>query len=69
MKNIMIKLKKKYAKSNIVFETNKEMSDDGWFIDVKKVNKKKTEICSTIIKKDLDLWVNSYLNKGWIILK
>jgi hypothetical protein len=36
---MLITLKKKYAKSNIVFETNTDMSDDGWFIDIKKINK------------------------------
>jgi hypothetical protein len=66
---MLITLKKKYAKSNIVFETNTEMSDDGWFIDIKKINKKKSEICSTIIKKDVNLWLNSYTTKGWEIIE
>ena len=62
----LFRLKKKYAKTNIVFEEN-EMDEDGWFIDINSVDKHgKIKNCITIIRSDLDSRLNSYINDGWV---
>jgi hypothetical protein len=63
------RLEKKRARTSIIFDENLEMDSDGWFVDIKKVNKKDDKLKSlkTIIKKDIDTWLNSYISDGWYI--
>lgn len=66
---ILYELKKKYAKSTITFEEDLNMDSDGWFINIK--NKTKNGILkrnSLIIRKDIETWLNKYLNDGWEIV-
>lgn len=69
---ILIELDKKRAISKIIFEENIKMDNtDKWFIDVKKVKKKTDKLMSvsTILRKDIDTWVNIYQKEGWEIVK
>ena len=60
-----IKLIKPRAKTEIIFKPDKE---DEWFVYIihaeKKSGKKRS---SMIIKKDMDSFLQVYLNDGWII--
>lgn len=68
---ILFKLKKKYAKTYIIFQENLEMDpEDKWFIDVNNVNKAgEIKNSSTIIRKDMQNWLNGYLRNGWEIFE
>jgi len=57
-------LKKKRAHYTIAFITD---SNDDWFVHVSKFKKesKTPDKKSTIIRKDLDTWLNYYLSTGW----
>ena len=64
---ILFKLKKKYARGNIIFVENTDMDpDDKWFIDIRRVNGKGEKTLSTIIRKDIDTWKSYYISQGWI---
>jgi len=67
---MIFKLKKKHAKTNIIFVENLEMDpDDKWFIDINSVNKSgDIKNTVTIIKPDLTKWLNGYLREGWTII-
>ena len=60
-----LKLTKPRARIEIFFKPDK---DDDWFVYIiqteKKSRKKRT---SMIIKKDMDMFLQHYLNEGWII--
>jgi len=66
---VLYKLNKKWAKTNVIFEENLKMDPvDKWFIDVKGINKLNiVKSIHTILKKDIDNWLNIYLNDGWKI--
>ncbi len=60
-----LKLTKPRARTEIFFKPDK---DDEWFVYIihkeKKSGKKKS---SMIIQKDMDMFLQHYLNEGWII--
>jgi len=68
---MIFKLKKKYAKTNIVFVENLEMDPvDKHFIDIQSINKSgdiKNTI--TILRPDMNSWLDSYLREGWEIIE
>lgn len=69
---ILIELNKKRAISKIIFEENIKMdNNDKWFIDVKKIKNKTGKLMSisTILRKDIDTWINIYKKEGWDIVK
>jgi hypothetical protein len=66
---VLYKLKKKYAKHQIIIEEDLNMDESGWFISIKYKTKKSIKEACCIIRKDLDIWLNSYLKKGWEIIK
>lgn len=62
---ILHKLTKKYAKGFITFEEDLITDNSGWIIDIKKTDKKGTKIQHTIIKKDIDKWIEKLLKENW----
>jgi len=66
----LFKLKKKYAKTQIVFIENLDMDKDGWFIDINSVDKNgKIKNCITIIRSDIESRLNGYVRDGWVKIK
>ncbi len=63
---ILYKLTKKYSKYYIIFEEDK---DDNWFINIFKRYKNKSELAHRIIRKDIDIWLDSFLDKKWNVEK
>lgn len=59
-----IKLTKKRARYTIYFRPDK---DDDWFIYILHTDKNGKSNKKMIIKKDMDDFLNSYLEDGWII--
>jgi hypothetical protein len=55
------------AKTRIDFVTQKE---DDWFIDINHVDPKsgQTVRSSMIIRKDMDSFINQYINLGWSLV-
>lgn len=67
---VLIKMSKKRTLSDIIFEENLKMDKvDKWYIDVKRIKRKDNKVMSlnTILRKDVDTWVNIYKKEGWEI--
>jgi hypothetical protein len=59
-----LKLTKPRARYTIFFRPDK---DDDWFIYIIHMDKNGKSNKRMIIKKDMDNFLNDYLNEGWII--
>jgi len=65
---ILYELKKKWAKTSIVFEENLTMDSDKWFININYINKSgDIKDSKIIIRKDISIWLNKFKNDGWEI--
>lgn len=64
MKDIL--LKKQKSRTMILFKPDKE---DDWFVNVVKFEKKSGKQISNslIIQKDVQQWLDGYIDKGWEI--
>jgi hypothetical protein len=62
-------LQKSKGRYDIIFEEDLKMDPDGWFIIVKKINKKDGSIAdeSCIILKDVPQWVDSFIRSGYVL--
>jgi hypothetical protein len=62
-------LQKSKGRYDIIFEEDLKMDPDGWFVTVKKINKKDGSIAdeSCIILKDVPQWVDSFIRSGYVL--
>lgn len=69
MENPIYVLTKPKARQTIEVFVDKSMDLDGWFFEIryveKKTNKKAHAHC--VIKKDLESWLRSLQSEGWIM--
>lgn len=67
---ILHHLRKPKAKCDIIFEEDLKMDEDGWFISVKHIQRKDGKVTreSCIILKNVETWLNSYLQDGYVDL-
>jgi hypothetical protein len=69
MENQLIHIfNKPRAKQRVEIWIDYNMDEDGWFLEVKYVEKKTQKVASRhcIIKKDLGTWTNQLKSSGWI---
>ena len=62
---ILYHLKKEKSKKEILFVENLSMDKTGWFISVRILKSGKFDKEHCIIKKDIPVWVDSYIRLGW----
>ena len=69
MQNPIYVLNKPKSRQKIEIYVDEKMDQDGWFFEIRYVEKKtnKTAHAHCVIKKDLESWVRSLQNEGWII--
>lgn len=69
MENPIYVFNKPKARQKIEIFIDKSMDSEGWFYEIqyieKKTNKKSHSHC--VIKKDIESWIRSLQNDGWII--
>ena len=67
--NMDITLTKPKAKQRIEISPDYKMDPNGWFHQIKFVEKKTGKIRSThcVIEKDLDNWIRGFVSEGWIV--
>lgn len=64
-----VTLNKPKAKQKIEISPDYKMDPDGWFHDIKFIEKKTGKLSSThcVIEKDLDRWIQGFISEGWIV--
>lgn len=69
MENPVYVLTKPKARQSIEVFVDKSMDADGWFFEIRYVEKKtnKTAHAHCVIKKDLEFWLRSLQSEGWIM--
>lgn len=69
MENPVYVLTKPKARQTIEVFVDKSMDDDGWFFEIRYIEKKtnKTAHAHCVIKKDLESWLRSLQSEGWIM--
>jgi hypothetical protein len=69
MEILTYSLNKPRSRQKIEIYVDEKMDPDGWFFEIRYVEKKtnKTAHAHCVIKKDLESWVRSLQNEGWII--
>ena len=69
MENPVYVLTKPKARQTIEVFVDKSMDVDGWFFEIRYVEKKtnKTAHAHCVIKKDLEFWLRSLQSEGWIM--
>jgi hypothetical protein len=69
MENPVYVLTKPKARQIIEVSIDVTMDPDGWFYEIKYIEKKtnKTSRTHCVIKKDLESWLRSLQSEGWII--
>ncbi len=69
MENPIYVLNKPRARQRIEIHVDYKMDEDGWFLDVQYIEKKTSKLAHKhcIIRKDLDNWLSSLKNEGWIL--
>lgn len=69
MENPVYVLSKSKSRQKIEVSVDESMGSDGWFFEIKYVEKKtnKTANSHCVIKKDLESWLRSLQSEGWII--
>ena len=62
-------LNKPKARQRIEICVDYQMDPDGWFLDVQYIEKKTGKLAHKhcIIQKDLNTWLSSLKNEGWIL--
>jgi hypothetical protein len=69
MENPVYVLTKPKSRQTIEVFIDKSMDPDGWFYEIKYIEKKtnKTAHAHCVIKKDLESWLRSLQSEGWIM--
>jgi hypothetical protein len=55
------------ARQRIEIFVDLSMDKDGWFYDVRYIEKKSGKLAHShcVIKKDIENWIQSFKNEGW----
>jgi hypothetical protein len=64
-----ITLNKPRSVQQIEISPDYKMASDGWFHEIKFVEKKTGKIKSThcVIENDLENWIRGFVSEGWIV--